>query len=283
MPPSPSPAAPAAANRAAVPRGDIATPARGLGRRASLPGGRAIVGGLLVTVAAVATFAAFTAANAGPSHHLLVVTTPIRPGQVLRASDVRLVAADVPDEVRDQSFDAMSDLDGAVALAPMQPDEVITRSAVRQAGRASDGASLREFSFALERERVLDGRLQRGELVDLVATYGSGTDAYTTVVAHQVRVLDASASGTGTVGSNGKITLTIGLESDHHVLVATHALEIAKVNVVRAAPPDEPRGDPGPSTPPGPDRYQPPMAEPPVRDAPSPGTAKSPATTGGGA
>lgn len=223
--------------------------------------------------AAVATFVTFTAASAGPSQHLLVVTAPIRPGQRLQASDVRLVAADVPDEVRVQSFASASEVDGAVALTTLQPDEIITRSAVRQAGRAGDGVALREFSFALEREHALDGRLQRGELIDLVATYGSGSDAYTTVVARQVRVLDATSFGAGTVGSNGKVTLTIGLETDQHVLEATHALEIAKVNVIRSALPDPSPADQGPPAPTGTDRYQPPPIAESSPDSPATGAA----------
>jgi len=207
---------------------------RRLGRRIPLPGGRAIVGGFLVTAAAVGTFAAYTSATSGPTRAVLVARAPVRLGQRLQATDVRLVLVDVPDEVRERSFESVDDIEGATALASMEPDEFVTRSDVRLANDAVGPAPVREFSFALDREHALDGQLQRGETIDLIATYGSGADAYTTVVARHVRVLDADATAGGAVGSSGKITITIGLDSERHVLEATHALEIGKVNVIRS-------------------------------------------------
>lgn len=241
---------------------------RSLGRRVPLPGGRAIVGGLLVTVAAVATFAAYTASTTGPTEHVVVVATAVRTGQRLHASDLRVVDVDLPAEVRDRAFTTPDALEGAIALAPLEADEVVSRSAVQRPDDAETAdASLREFSFALERQHALDGRVQPGEQVDLVATYGSGPDAYTTVVARRVRVLDADDAANGSVGSNGTVTLTIALASEREVLEATHALEVAKVNVVRSTRADPASDDPGND--PGGNRYT----------APGPPAGKTPAGT----
>jgi Flp pilus assembly protein CpaB len=214
-----------------------------------------VVGGLLVTVAAVGTFAAYATANRGPSHHALVANGPLRPGQRLHATDLRRVAVELPDEVRDQSFDAADDIDGSLVLVPLLADELITRSDIRRASESATTSPARELSFALEREHAVDGHLQRGEWIDLVATYGSGAEAYTTVVARHVQVLDVDAAGAAAVGSNGKLTITISVDDEAHALEAAHALEIAKVNVVRSS--DGGAQDDA-TDPPSPLRYSPP-------------------------
>jgi Flp pilus assembly protein CpaB len=221
--------------RAETDPADGSRPTRPLGRRVPLPAGRAIVGGLLVTVAAVATFAAYTSSNGGPTDHLVVANGPIRVGQPIHESDVRSVAVALPDEVLARSFATPGALEGAIAIAPIDADEPISQGAVRR-GPEPGSLPRHEVTFALPREHALDGRLRPGEVIDLVATYGSGTDAYTAVVARQVRVLDADAASSNGVGSAGNVTITIGLDTDRAVLETTHALEIAKVNVVRSTP-----------------------------------------------
>ncbi len=230
--PSGSPARDSRSRPAAAP-----TPtARVLGRRASLPGGRAVIGALLVTLAAVGTFAAYTASTAGPRAQAVVATIEVRAGDRLHAEDLRTVAVDLLPEQLAQVFASPAELDGAVALAPIAADELVNHSAVltaSTAARTEEAAGARELSFALEREHALGGRLKRGEQIDLVATYGSGSDAYTTVVARQATVLDTDL-GSGSVGSSGRVTITITLRDEAQVLEATHALEVAKVTVVRA-------------------------------------------------
>jgi Flp pilus assembly protein CpaB len=192
-----------------------------------------VIGGLLVTVAAVVTFAASTASNGGPNGRLVVANTPIRVGQTIHESDVRSVPVELPDEVLARSFAAPSAVEGAVAIAPIDADEPINQGAVRRRPEPGD-LPRHELTFALPREHALDARLQPGEVIDLVATYGSGADAYTVIVARRVRVLDADTASSGAVGVASNVTLTIGLDTDQEVLETTHALEIAKVNVVRS-------------------------------------------------
>ncbi len=203
-----------------------------------------MVGGLLVTLAAVGTFAAYAASNSGPAHAAVVPVGPLRAGQRLRAEDLRIVAVDLPPEQLEHTFASPAELEGAVTLVPVEGDELVNRSAVLTApsGLGPDApASGHELSFALERERALDGRIKRGEQIDLVATYGTGSEAYTTVVARRVRVLETDL-GSGSVGSSGRVTITVMLGSEAQVLEATHALEVAKVTVVRATGAD-PAGD----------------------------------------
>jgi hypothetical protein len=56
-----------------------ATGGRSLGRRPSLPGGRALVGAALVVAAAVLTYAAYLGANAGPGQTYVVPRRDLQP------------------------------------------------------------------------------------------------------------------------------------------------------------------------------------------------------------
>jgi Flp pilus assembly protein CpaB len=226
-PEPPTTAGPAAAGRA-------------LGRRPAVPAGRAIIGGLLVTLAAVGTFAAYTAGTTGPSHRYVVARDPLAVGTVLHAEDLRIVAGDLPDDVAVEAFTDPGALEGAVALAPLAANQLVAPSQVRIAAVADARGPTHELAVAFERDKALDGRIQPGERVDLVTTYGTGTDAYTTVVARRTPVLDVDSGARSTVGSSTKVTLTLALASELEVLEVAHAVEVGKVVVVRATGLDDP-------------------------------------------
>jgi Flp pilus assembly protein CpaB len=206
---------------------------RPLGRRHHLPGGRAVVGGLLVTLAAVATFVAHTAASTGPTASVVVVTRPISVGEHLDAADLRVVPADLPGEVQATFFGSTTDLDGAVALSALATDQPVGRTDVSLSPTA-DVVRTHDLSFALERDRALNARLRPGELVDLVATFGTGADATTVVVVRRVPVADLDAPATSSAGSSAKVTITLAFASESDVLLAANALEVANVTLTRA-------------------------------------------------
>lgn len=220
----------------------VARDIRPLGRRPSLPAGRAIIGGLLVTVAAIGTFAAYANANAGPAHSYVVAVAPVLAGQRLTADDLRTIPLELPEGVEQQAFASVAELDGATALAPIDANQLIAPASVRLAGREAPGTATHEFSFALDREKALGGHLQRGERIDAVATYGSGSDAYSQLVIRRARVVDVDTGAKGTVGSSSKVTITVALDDEHEVLEAMHAIEIGKVTLVRTTG-DAPAGD----------------------------------------
>lgn len=272
-----SPTSPPAAARPHAPSYPSSTGSgavdRRLGRRSGPPNGRAVVGGLLVTVAVVATFAAITSARSGPTQTFVVARARLDVGHRIDVDDLRSVTGDLPDEVVDRSFASVDDLVGAVVLAPIGTDDLIAHSQVQLAGDPGDAFTpTHELSFAVDRANALDGRIQRGELLDVVAVFGSGADAYTKVVARRVRVLAADDSSDGRIGIDDTITVTVALDHETEVLATTHALATAKVTLVRAtrADPDEPPVD----------TYRPPASD--RTDAPRSGSGSG-STSGSGA
>lgn len=214
-----------------------------------------MVGGLLVTVAAVGVFAAYAGATGDPGRSYVVVSRDLPAGHHITGSDLRLERAALPDPEATRAFTSASQLDGAVTLAPLGADELVQRSAVLTADVTDADTSLssQEFSFAIEVERALNGDVHRGESVQVLATYGTGTDAFTTVVARRASVVDASSTGRATIGTGGRVVLTLALESRQEVIAVAHASQVAAVTLVRttrddagADPPDTYKAIPPP-------------------------------------
>jgi Flp pilus assembly protein CpaB len=213
-----------------------AGPDRTLARRTALPGGRAVVGGLLVAVAALGVYTAHRQGSAGPTTTYLVAAVDLDAGARLRAADLRPEPMQLPDTVSDGTFSTAADLDGAVTLAPLRAGELLQRSAVIPpgVGDTADAPPVSEFSFALERTRAVNGALNRGERVDLLATYGTSDTARTHVVVRDALVTDIDNDAGDTIGSASTVTVTLSLPSRDDVLEAAHATQVAEVTLVRA-------------------------------------------------
>jgi SAF domain len=171
-------------------------------RRMSVPGARAIVGGLLVAVAGVSTFLAWQEASGAADTSYAVAARPILPGQSLTAADVRFEPLDLPDGLAAAAFDDPSAIEGRVALGPIGDGELVQLAQVSDPGSASPTA---ELSFSIARDRAVDGRLRSGDLVDVFVT----DDAGTTAVAEGVQVVDATAGDDGSFGTTGELTITL--------------------------------------------------------------------------
>ena len=206
--------------------------ARRLQRRAALPSGRAVVGGLIVAIAMVAAFLISSGAGDGPRGRVVVVTRSLPIGTRLAAEDLRTEPVDVTDALASVTFTNPGDLVGLVTVAPLTTDEIVGRSALVEVG--ADGPPGHAFSFPVDRERAVNGHLEPGDQVDVLATYGTGAGARTLVVARQVQVLDLESAGSASLGSNGKVVVTVSLGDADQVLATAHAAEVAAITLVRS-------------------------------------------------
>jgi len=206
--------------------------ARRLQRRAALPAGRAVVGGLLVALAMVAAFVVASGAGDGPTGRVVVVTRPLPIGHQLAADDLHVEPVDVSDALASVTFTDPDDLIGKVTVAPLTTGEIVGRSALVDLG--ADGAAGHAFSFPVNRERAVNGHLQPGDQIDVLATYGTGSTARTLVVARGVQVLDLESAGNASLGSTGKVVVTVSLADADQVLATAHAAEVAALTLVRS-------------------------------------------------
>jgi len=193
-----------------------------------------VVGGLLVAAAAVGLFAAASNSGAGPDHSYVVARQDLPAGTRLQVSDLQLVPMELADALRSHVFDKAEPLVGATLLAPLGAGELVQSSAV--VARKGDTAS-RELSFTLERGQV-GNAVKQGERIDLLATYGSGNDAFTTVVARQVLLVGIDRPRSSS-GDSGPSMVTVALDDPADAVALAHAVQLGKITLVRAtgAPP----------------------------------------------
>ena len=199
---------------------------RPLRRRRSLPGSRAVVGGFLVAAALVGLFAAYARVEAGPSQSFVVARHPLAAGTRLEAADLVAEAVDLPPGVRARAFGRVGDLVGTTLLAPLEKGELLQASSV---AATPPGGAARVVSFPVDRGRL--GRVKQGERVDVVATYGTGTEAYTAVVLREALVTEIDRGGSS-LGDNGNTVITVAVDDPADELAMAHALQLAKLTVV---------------------------------------------------
>lgn len=206
--------------------------ARRVDRRRRLPGSRAVVGGLLVAVAAVASFAAYAGSHQAPHQMYAIATRQLRPGARIGFGDVALVALNVPDAgVRRGLFGSVAPLVGASVITPVDAGALIESSEVVGRGGAP---GTREISVTLDRSRAVGGTLKAGEYVDVMGTFGNGADSYTAVMAPHVRVLTISSS-TGPLGDNRTQVIVLAAPDATTAEALADAGVAAQVTLVRAA------------------------------------------------
>lgn len=201
-------------------------------RRTGLPGARAAVGGLLIAVAVVGVFVAYSAADSGPADRLVVAARDVREGAVIEARDVRVVPADIPPSARARTFASAADVIGHIALGPIADGEIVQASGITT-DRTVVGT--REVAITLPRKQIAIGRLKQGERVDVYVT----SDERTTSVVRGARVVQIGSDGDRSLTSEREITIVVTVPTDGAVAALVHALRTGDVTVVRSTLSDD--------------------------------------------
>ena len=219
-------------------RGSAAKP-RTLRQHRALPSSRAVVGALMITLAAVGAFAISRHGEGPPAHHYVVMTAAVPPGARVAASDIESRAMDLDVDVAAQAFGDVDRVVGAVALAPMNAGQLVQNADVALATKI-DGRVLvgHELTFPVERDRVPQN-LRRGERVAVLATYGTGSEARTTTTAQQAVVLSFETDG-DTIGTKRSARLTVLLSDPAMIIETAHASQAADITIVRTTQADQP-------------------------------------------
>ncbi len=200
--------------------------ARQIRPRRGLPGGRALVGGLLVAVAAVGTFAAVSGAGRGPDTSYVVAARDVEPGSVLTSDDLELVPIDLPDSVRGGAFTRPGEVVGAVVVGPLAEGDLV------QAGGLAPGDPVPTFSLALPEADANGGDLGPGDVVQVFATYGSDGSSPTILLSAEADVVGTS-SADDTVASSGEITVKLAVPSAEERSAIINAKVTGQISLVR--------------------------------------------------
>jgi Flp pilus assembly protein CpaB len=205
-----------------TPATDRPAPDRSVDRRRSLPGGRAVVGAFLVTLAAVGIFAAYLRASAEPTTSWVVAARDLLPGDVVTAADITTVAIDLPDAQARRTANNPDAMLGRVVISPLFADELVG------VGDTADGADVEGTSaltFPIETSRALGGSLAAGDRVDVVATFEDATR----FVAIDLPVVEATTDGAVT-------SVTLATSDPSTVLAVANAIDTSEVFLAATNP-----------------------------------------------
>jgi Flp pilus assembly protein CpaB len=195
-----------------------------ISRHRGLPGGRAVLGGVLMAVAAVGVFVAYDQAGRRPSDPIVVATRAIRAGEVLEPSDLRAEEGELPDGAL--GFASVDALVGHVALGPIGDGEVVQPASVTD----DAGEAAHEVAITLPRSQIAVGRLKQGERVDVFVTYDESTRS----VVRGTPVVQIGDEDDGSLTSDRDITVVVAVPSGDAVAALVHALRTGDVTVVRS-------------------------------------------------
>jgi Flp pilus assembly protein CpaB len=181
-----------------------------------------------VSVAALGVFASASRPSS-PSTRYVVTARALSPGDVVSSDDLTVAAEELSPDLASGAFLHADDVVGAVVLGPLEAGELVQRGALA-AGPGPDPAA--QLSFAVDADRAVDGGLVAGDRIDLLATYGSGADAFTVRVVRRALVV-ATAGDSSTITDSGRQVITLSLTEPDAVLAVAHAVRAGDITVVR--------------------------------------------------
>jgi hypothetical protein len=196
-------------------------------RHRSLPGGRAVLGGVLMAVAVVGVFAAYAQAARRPTDPVVVAAHDLRVGEVVAADDLRTIEAELPGGTAGATFASPEGLAGRVVLGPIAEGEIVQAGSVTDQPAESD---VHEVAVNLPRGQIAVGRLKQGERVDVFVT----SDDLTRSVVRGAEVVEIDADDGGSLTSDREITLVVAVPTGDAVAALVHALRTGEVTVVRS-------------------------------------------------
>ena len=198
-----------------------------INRHRGLPGGRAVLGGLLMALAAVGVYVAYDQATARPTTAVVVADRDLRVGEVLEVDDLRTIQADLPDPTSTATFGSVDVLVDRVVLGPIASGEIVQSAAVTNEAATPQ---VHEVALTLPRGQIAVGRLKEGERVDVFATY----DDRTTSVVRGAEVVQIGADESSSLTSSREVTMVVAVPSGDAVAALVHALRTGDVTVVRS-------------------------------------------------
>ncbi|MEX0767348.1 MAG: RcpC/CpaB family pilus assembly protein [Microthrixaceae bacterium] len=222
----------------------------------NLPSGRACVGAVLVTVAATGVLFAHRSATQPPTSRYLVATQLIRSGQIISAQDLGSIAVDLPAELKAIPASQADTLIGRVASTSIAASQLLRPEDALESGRFLDPTAI-EVALELPPAQALQGLLQQGSLVDVLATDPEpdpNTGLATTVLATGVRVSavgnpsspdagsqDANGEGASGIGAGGQLRIVLSVSGPETATVLVDAARRAEITLVLPRPLEQAR------------------------------------------
>jgi Flp pilus assembly protein CpaB len=204
---------------------------RTIARRRGLPSGRAVTGGFLMALAALGVFVAARGAGQKSTHEYVVAAHEVTAGTRLSDADLSTAALELPGGLASHAFTSRQSVVGQVAVAHLSAGDLV-QSSVVAAGDAADARM--QLSIPVERARALDGTLEPGERVDVLATYAGDGNGNTIVVARDAEVRRVDNGARNALSASDNSVLVLAVNDPDAALAVAHASQAGKITIVRA-------------------------------------------------
>lgn len=205
-------------------------PERVIYPKRSLPGSRAILGGLLVAISIVGSFAISTGAASGASQRYVVANKDLAPGTRLQASDLRIVRFELSSPVADRTWRSKEKLVGTYLVGPVGEGELLQLSSVvSKLGEQNQP----EISFGITASRALGGDLKVGEKVDVLSSGKSAGATTATAAVSDATVTKIQRGGSSIGSSSSELTITLAVDTISEATAVANAVDQSEVTLIR--------------------------------------------------
>ncbi len=194
-----------------------------------LPSGRAVLGGLLVSLAVISVLIATRIGEDATFQDVVVARQELAPGTVLEAEHVEQVRMRLADDANFVVSNPEAII-GSVVLGPVGPNEFIQVSNIAVSGPDTLPSGLAEVSIEIEPSRA-PARIASGELISLLATFEDNDGSRTTLIADRVVVLSYDNAGVDDF-SGGETVLRLGVSNGEVASAIVNASITGDVSVV---------------------------------------------------
>lgn len=173
-----------------------------------LPSGRAVLGGLLVSLAVVAVLVASRVGEDATFQDVVIAQQELAPGTVIEAEHVQQIRMRLADDANFVVSNPESII-GSVVLGPVGINEFLQVSNIAKGSPDTLPSGLAEVSIEIEPSRA-PAHIASGELVSILATFSSGDESRTVLIADRVVVLSYD-NGSRDDFSGGETVLRLGV------------------------------------------------------------------------
>lgn len=164
----------------------------------------------------------------GTRYSVAVPVERIDPGERVNPAMFREIEVNVPEAQLNRllRFSDLSQIDGSIAAAGLEPGDLVPRSLLMQ-GTVDQ---LHAMSIPVSRERAVDGALRTGDRVDIVNRYQDRSY----IVAYDLEVVSVNAGGGGGgLGAGQNFNVTVALTPQEAVAV-NFAINEGRHDVVKS-------------------------------------------------
>lgn len=196
--------------------------------RSALPSGRAILGALLITLAALGVLLASRLGDDATFQDVIVATEDLAPGTVIAEGDVATVRLRL-DEQADFVVGDITEVVGNVTLGPIGRLEFVQRSNIAEGLPNAVPSGLAEVSISVEPSDA-PPFVATGELVSILASYDDADGIRTELVADRVIVL-SYGTDSDEIGLNQTV-LRLGVQDGGVGTAIVNAAQEAVISVV---------------------------------------------------